>query len=119
KSMLEVPVPHFKDLLPTAIFFPQAAEFIKEPGNTYATDSEHTLYNGPFVLDDWNGTGNTWTYEKNDKYWDKDAVNVDKIEVNVVKNTQTAVDLYNNDQLDLDDLTCVFVDRFASVDEYH
>ena len=119
KVTLEEPVPYFKDLLTTAIFFPQPEEFIKEQGNKYATDSEHTLYNGPFVLDDWNGTGNTWTYEKNDKYWDKDAVNVDKIEVNVVKNTQTAVDLYNNDQLDHVELTGDFVDRYASDDEYH
>src|SRR5699024_9845968 len=119
KVTLEEPVPYFKDLLTTAIFFPQPEEFIKEQGDKYATDSEHTLYNGPFVLDDWNGTGNTWTYEKNDKYWDKDAVNVDKIEVNVVKNTQTAVDLYNNDQLDHVELTGDFVDRYASDDEYH
>ncbi|TFJ93196.1 peptide ABC transporter substrate-binding protein [Lentibacillus salicampi] len=119
KVTLEEPVPYFKDLLTTAVFFPQPEEFIKEQGDQYATGSEHTLYNGPFVLDDWNGTGNTWTYEKNDQYWDKDAVNVDRIEVNVVKDTQTAVDLYQNDQLDRVDLTGDFVDQYASDEEYH
>src|SRR5699024_8406186 len=119
KVTLEEPVPYFKDLLTTAVFFPQPEAFIKEQGDKYATDSEHTLYNGPFVLKDWNGTGNTWTYAKNDQYWDKEAVNVDKIEVNVVKDTQTAVDLYENDQLDRVNLTGDFVDQYASDDEYH
>lgn len=119
KVTLEEPVPYFKDLLTTAIFFPQPKAFIKEQGEQYATDSEHTLYNGPFVLENWNGTGNTWTYAKNDQYWDKTAVNVDRIEVNVVKDTQTAVDLYENDQLDRVDLTGDFVDQYASNDEYH
>lgn len=119
KVTLEEPVPYFKELLTTAIFFPQPKEFIEEQGDQYATESEHTLYNGPFVLEDWNGTGNTWTYVKNDQYWDKDAVNVDKLKVNVVKETQTAVDLYNDDQLDCVGLTGDFVDQYASDDEYH
>ncbi|SFE37547.1 peptide/nickel transport system substrate-binding protein/oligopeptide transport system substrate-binding protein [Lentibacillus persicus] len=116
---LEEPVPYFKDLLTTATFFPQPEAFIEEQGEKYATTSEHTLYNGPFVLEDWNGTGNTWTYAKNDTYWDKEAVNVDKIEVNVVKDTQTAVDLYENDQLARVDLTGEFVDQYGSDDAYH
>src|SRR5699024_488890 len=119
KVTLEEPVPYFKDLLTTAVFFPQPEAFIKEQGDKYATDSEHTLYNGPFVLKDWNGTGNTWTYATNDQYWYKEAVHVDKIEVNVMKDTQTAVDLYENDQLDRVNLTGDFVDQYASDDEYH
>src|SRR5699024_10918167 len=74
---LEAPVPFFKELLTTAVFFPQREEYIEKKGDKYATDSDHTLYNGPFVLTDWDGTGNAWAYEKNEMYWDKDAVNVD------------------------------------------
>ena len=77
------------------------------------------MYNGPFILTDWNGTGETWSYVKNDHYWDKEAVNVDRIQVSVVKDTQTAVDLYENDQLDRVVLSGDFVDEYQSDDEYH
>lgn len=117
--VLEAPVPYFKDLLTTAVFFPQPKEYVEEQGEKYALDSDHTLYNGPFVLSNWNGTGETWTYEKNDQYWDKEAVNVDQINVNVVKDTQTAIDLYENDQLDRVGLSGDFVDEYQSDDEYH
>lgn len=116
---LEAPVPYFKDLLTTAVFFPQPKEYVEEQGKDYALDSDHALYNGPFILTDWNGTGDTWTYEKNDQYWDKESVNVDRIQVNVVKDTQTAIDLYENDQLDRVVLSGDFVDEYQTDDEYH
>lgn len=116
---LEAPVPFFKELLTTAVFFPQPEEYIEKKGDKYATDSDHTLYNGPFVLTDWDGTGNAWAYEKNEMYWDKDAVNVDRIEVDVVKDTSTAIDLYENDQLDRVELSGDFVDKYVSDDEFH
>lgn len=116
---LEAPIPYFKDLLTTAVFFPQPKEYVEEQGKDYALDSDHALYNGPFILTDWNGTGDTWSYVKNDHYWDKEAVNVDRIQVSVVKDTQTAVDLYENDQLDRVVLSGDFVDEYQSDDEYH
>src|SRR5699024_3595921 len=116
---LEAPIPYFKDLLTTAVFFPQPKEYVEEQGKDYALDSDHALYNGPFILTDWNGTGDTWSYVKNDHYWDKEAVNDDRIQVSVVKDTQTAVDLYENDQLDRVVLSGDFVDEYQSDDEYH
>ncbi|MFZ3577105.1 peptide ABC transporter substrate-binding protein [Virgibacillus sp. DJP39] len=119
KVTLENPVPFFKELLTTAIFFPQPQEFIKKQDGKYASDSKHTLYNGPFVLTDWNGTGDSWTYKKNQNYWDKEAVNVDEIRVNVVKDTSTAVSLYQEGKLDRVKLTGEYVDKYRSNDEYH
>ncbi|WP_121615852.1 peptide ABC transporter substrate-binding protein [Virgibacillus halodenitrificans] len=119
KVTLENGVPFFKELLTTATFFPQPQEYIEEQGEKYATDSDHALYNGPFVLDDWTGTGMSWTYKKNENYWDKEAVNVDRIEVNVVKDAETAVNLYQNGQLDRVNLTSDNVEHFQGEDEFH
>lgn len=119
KVTLENAVPFFKELLTTAIFFPQPQEFIEKQDGKYATDSKHTLFNGPFVLADWNGIGQSWAYKKNDLYWDKEAVNVDEIRVNVVKDTGTAVSLYQKGKLDRVGLTGEYVDKFKSNEEYH
>ncbi|RDW22199.1 peptide ABC transporter substrate-binding protein [Oceanobacillus arenosus] len=118
KVTLESPVPFFKELLTTATFMPQKQEFVEAQGDQYATDSEHTLFNGPFVLSDWTSTDLSWNYEKNDQYWDKEAVNVDRIEVNVVKDTETAVNLYLSGQLDRVELTSDNVQQFQGEDEF-
>ncbi|SDK37403.1 peptide/nickel transport system substrate-binding protein [Sediminibacillus albus] len=119
KVTLENPVPFFKELLTTAIFFPQPEEFVEEQGDEYARDSEHILFNGPFVLEDWSGTDSSWTFEKNQQYWDKQAVNMDKIEMNVVKDTSTAVNLYKKDELDRIELTGDYVNEYKESDNYH
>ncbi len=119
KVTLENPIPFFKELLTTAIFFPQPEDFVEEQGEAYARDSEHILFNGPFVIEDWSGTDTSWTFEKNDQYWDKQAVNVDKIEMNVVKDTSTAVNLYKKGQLDRIDLTGDYVNEYKDSEEYH
>lgn len=119
KVTLENPIPFFKELLTTAIFFPQPKEFIEKQNGKYASDSEHTLFNGPFVLADWKGTDQSWTYKKNETYWDKESVNVDEIHVNVVKDTATAVSLYQEGKLDRVNLTGEFVDKYRSNDDYH
>ncbi|NAW45047.1 peptide ABC transporter substrate-binding protein, partial [Salmonella sp. gx-f4] len=65
-----------------------------------ATNSDNMIYNGPFTLTKWNGTGDTWTYEKNPNYWDKDTVKLSQINVNVVKDPGTVVNLYDTSKLD-------------------
>ncbi|ASN07360.1 peptide ABC transporter substrate-binding protein [Virgibacillus necropolis] len=119
KVTLENPVPFFKELLTTAIFFPQPQAFIEKQNGKYASDSKHTLFNGPFVLANWEGTDQSWTYKKNEKYWDKEAVNVDAIHVNVVKDTGTALSLYEEGKLDRVSLTGEYVDKYRSNPEYH
>lgn len=97
---LESPVPYFKDLLTLAMFLPQNEDYFNEQGDKYASNSDSVLYNGPFVLTDWDGTGLSWTLEKNDDYWDADTVKLDKIDVDVVKETSTALNLYETGKID-------------------
>ncbi|QQV79525.1 hypothetical protein JG559_08975 [Enterococcus faecalis] len=38
--------------------------------------------------------------EKNDQYWDKDTVKLDSVDVNVVKESPTALNLFQDGQTD-------------------
>ncbi|MEK3935373.1 peptide ABC transporter substrate-binding protein [Sporosarcina sp. FSL W7-1349] len=96
---LENPVAYFLSLMAFPTFFPLNEDFVTEHGDKYAANSDAMLYNGPFKLTDWDGTGD-WKYVKNDQYWDKDTVKLDEITVNVVKETATAVKLYEQGQID-------------------
>jgi len=106
---LETAVPYFKDLLTLPMFLPQNEAFITEQGEKYATNSETVLYNGPFVLDEWDGTGLSWVLNKNEDYWDAEAVALDTINVDVVKETSTAINLYDTGAVDRITLTGEYV----------
>lgn len=75
---LENPVPIFKELLTTGTFFPQNQAFVEKQGDRYGTKSDTLISNGPYKLENWNGTNMTWDYVKNPTYWDKKNVPTEK-----------------------------------------
>lgn len=97
---LNVPVSYFPEMLTNPYFFPLHEAFVEEQGDAYGTSSESTLSNGPFELSDWEATGQSWSYVKNDDYWDAENVNLEAINVQVIKETATALSLYESGQLD-------------------
>ncbi|MFJ8064090.1 peptide ABC transporter substrate-binding protein [Psychrobacillus sp. NPDC096426] len=111
---LEKPTAYFLSLMSFGTFYPQKEEFVTAQGENYAKNSEALLYNGPFVLTGWDGTGLTWKLEKNEQYWDKDSVKLTQINYDVVKETQTAVNLYTNDEKDRAGLTGEYAMQYAA-----
>lgn len=97
---LEQPTPYFDYLVAFSTFFPQRQDIVEKHGKDYASTSEHAVYNGPFVLTDFDGPGTDidWNYEKNPKYWDKENVKLDKVEVVVAKESSTALNLFKDGQ---------------------
>ena len=106
---LQSATPYFKDLLTLSMFLPQNEDYVTEKGKDYASNSDSLLYNGPFVMTKWDGTGLSWSMEKNEDYWDADVVKLDKINVNVVKETSTALNLYETNKIDRMKLTGEYV----------
>ncbi|EAC9287556.1 peptide ABC transporter substrate-binding protein, partial [Listeria monocytogenes] len=75
---------------------------VEDNGDQYASTSDNAVYNGPFVLAGFDGPGTDteWSYEKNDQYWDKDTVKLDTINVSVVKESSTSLNLFQDGQAD-------------------
>ncbi|MEO2550567.1 peptide ABC transporter substrate-binding protein [Enterococcus casseliflavus] len=94
--------PYFDYLLAFPSFFPQNQKVVEENGDQYASTSDNAVYNGPFVLTGFDGPGTDteWAYEKNDQYWDKDTVKLQTINVSVVKESSTALNLFQDGQAD-------------------
>ena len=94
--------PYFDYLLAFPSFFPQNQKVVEENGDQYASTSDNAVYNGPFVLTGFDGPGTDteWDYEKNDQYWDKDTVKLQTINVSVVKESSTALNLFQDGQAD-------------------
>ena len=76
------------------------------------------MYNGPFTLSEWDGTGLSWTYNKNPDYWDQKNVALAKITNEVTKETATGINLYQDDKLDLVRLTGEYAKQYLTDPEF-
>lgn len=115
---LENPTPYFETLTTFGTFFPLNEDFVEEQGDDYAISAENLLANGPYKMTNWESTSDSWELEKNEDYWDADEVKMDKLTFEVVKDPQTAVDLYESGVVDRVDLTSDLVDEFSTYDDY-
>ncbi|MFS7238678.1 peptide ABC transporter substrate-binding protein [Carnobacterium divergens] len=95
------PIPYLSKILCTTPFMPQKESFATEKGKSYGQSSKNIISNGAFLITNWSSSGTEWNYKKNPTYWDNENVKLDKIKVDVIKETSTAVNLFDNDELDL------------------
>lgn len=101
KVTVEKPLPNFLDLVAGTNFFPQNQAFVEKASDAYGTSSDKVLGNGPFILKDWNSTSLNFAYEKNPNYYGAKKVQVDEIQVSVVKDPNTILNLYESGDADI------------------
>ncbi len=78
---LEKPVPYFLSGLTYVCFMPAYAPFLEEMGDSFgaATDPSTLLYCGAYILSEF-APQQVHVYTKNESYWDKDNVFIERIE---------------------------------------
>ncbi|MEI5889196.1 peptide ABC transporter substrate-binding protein [Bacillus cereus] len=115
---LEQPIPYFLQLLALPIYLPQHESFLKEQGSNYGLEPNNLIYNGPFVLEKWKHE-QEFQLKKNDTYWDEKKVKLDEINFHIVKDTMTAVNLYEAGDLDRVPINSQVVDKYKGNKELH
>ncbi|MFC6315838.1 peptide ABC transporter substrate-binding protein [Lapidilactobacillus achengensis] len=100
KVDLDYAIPYMDGLLTNPVFFPQNEKAVKKYGSEYGTAYNKVVYNGPFKLTKWTGTNLSWSEVKNKSYWNAKAVKLDRIDVQVVKEPSTALNLFQSGKLD-------------------
>ena len=95
------PKPFFTSLMTFPTFLPQNQKAVEEFGDTYGTAADKVVYNGPFVVENWTQADMNWDLVKNEDYWDKENVKSDAIHYEVIKEGSTALNLYEDGQLDV------------------
>ena len=109
KVTLENPTPFFLGLTAIFPYLPQNRDFVERQGERYAQSAEALLYNGPYTLTELNPTEGA-TFVKNEDYWDKENVDIERVEGKVVKDVATAVNLYEAGELDVTELSSEYLD---------
>ncbi|WP_390408066.1 peptide ABC transporter substrate-binding protein [Lacticaseibacillus jixiensis] len=97
---LERAMPYFKTMMVAAPFFPQDSKAVNKYGKHYGTKAQDVLTNGAYTVKQWDGNSDSWYEVKNPRYWNAKNVHIKRINVQVVKEPSTALNLYNDNKLD-------------------
>jgi oligopeptide transport system substrate-binding protein len=95
---LENPTPYFLELTAFYTYYPVNKKVVESNPN-WATEAKTHVGNGPFKMESWEHK-NKLVLVKNDNYWDKDAVKLDRIEFSMVEDENTELSMFDNGELD-------------------
>lgn len=111
------PTPFFLGLTAFPTYFPLNQSFVEEQGDSFGRSADAILYNGPYTLSEFD-SANGATFEKRGDYWDADNAAMETVEGRIVKDEQTALNLYQSGELDRTSLTSEQVEQFRDSDEF-
>ncbi|MGF7031962.1 oligopeptide transport system substrate-binding protein [Paenibacillus mucilaginosus] len=114
---LERPIPFFTEQLSFLTFFPQRQDLIEKFGNKNGADAESVIGAGPFKLEKW-AHEQQLVLVKNDKYWDKDNVKLEKVTMNIVKEESTGLNLFQTGASDLQVISADNIGLWEGKPEY-
>ncbi|MBS0648056.1 MAG: peptide ABC transporter substrate-binding protein [Verrucomicrobia bacterium] len=97
---LENPTPYFLDLISFCVFFP-VSHTVDETDPAWMQEaSSHFISNGPFRLVSWKHH-NELVLEKNPYYWEAPQIDLDKIQISMVSDENTVLNMYKKNELDI------------------
>lgn len=113
---LKQPMFNFISLTTLAQFYPQRQDIVEKYKDKYGQDPDSLVYNGPFTVK--SRSPQQIVLEKNEQYWDKNAVSLTEVQIHVVKDTASGINLYNSGKLDSALLNQAFVDAYKQTPDY-
>ncbi|HBC4237287.1 TPA: peptide ABC transporter substrate-binding protein [Staphylococcus aureus] len=96
---LKRPIPYINELLALSNFYPQNEKVAKKFGEKYGLKPQNAVYNGPFKVDTWRAEDKI-LLSKNNFYWDKKNVKLDKVNYKILKDKQAGASLFETGSVD-------------------
>lgn len=97
---LKAPTKYFLALTGFLSFEPSRKDLVEKYKEGYAADADKAVYNGPFVLKEW-AHDSSIVLEKNPNYWNKDAIKLDGVNITIVTDTKTVMNMYEAGDIDV------------------
>lgn len=97
---LSKPTPFFLNAMTMKVLVPIREDKVKEFGDSFGSDPKKAVFNGPFVISDYN-KGSNITYTKNKEYWNADKVKLETGKGHIINETTTAVKMFEAGELDV------------------
>lgn len=96
---LEKPCVYFLDLLRLPVYTPSSSAYAASSSSGWDKDPERSLSNGPFRLAEY-VSGQYFVLEKNEYYWNRDAIKLDRITYRFFEDAQSMADAYAAGEVD-------------------
>ncbi|MDR1599069.1 MAG: peptide ABC transporter substrate-binding protein [Oscillospiraceae bacterium] len=96
---LEQPEPYFPKLLTFAPYFGVNTDFVEGTDGKYGTQAALTLSNGPYYVESW-AHDDKLVFRKNPYYWNAANVKIDTINIYIIPDENTRINLFQNGELD-------------------
>ena len=100
KVKLTDPAPFFLSLTAFPTYFPLQQDFVEKQGDKFSQSPDALLYNGPYTMTDLNPSSKA-VLKKNNDYWDKKNVDIEQVNLRVVKDAESGLNLYRSGDLDI------------------
>jgi len=97
---LSRPIAFMENILTLPAFYPINRAFCEEQGETYGSDIDSMLFNGPYVVSKWDSE-NEMVLTKNPYYYDLEEIEIDEISYKVITDYDEKLELYKNGGLDI------------------
>lgn len=97
---LENPTPFFLQLGYFKVMYPQRKDIVDKFGEPYGSEANHILSNGPYNLTEWIHS-NKIVLSKNPKYWNSKDHKLDKINMMIVTDENSRMNLLASSQVDM------------------
>ncbi|MCF7791243.1 MAG: peptide ABC transporter substrate-binding protein [Victivallales bacterium] len=113
KVRLDSACTYFPQLTVFPVTFPVNKTFYNKNKKKYGLSPYHMLYNGPWkMVSRIPGQGGMIKYRKNEYYWNIKNIKLDKLEFEIIKDDNTAANLFMNNQIDITRILPDIVNRF-------
>ncbi|MFJ5771851.1 peptide ABC transporter substrate-binding protein [Psychrobacillus sp. NPDC093180] len=96
---LNSPLAYFDSLLTLWTFYPVQQKLV-EDNTEWAAEANTYVSNGPYKMTEWKHESNV-VLEKNNEYYDKDVVKLDKVTFKLVNESTTYYQMFKTGELDL------------------
>ncbi|QOV09324.1 peptide ABC transporter substrate-binding protein [Viridibacillus arvi] len=114
---LNAPTDAFLSIITNPSFFPVNEKVATENPKWFA-EADSFVGNGPFNLSEWEHDVK-FVFKKNDQYWDKDTVKLDKVDWAMVNDTNTEYQMYKSDELDVSSVPAELAEQLKNDKELH
>lgn len=97
---LEAPTPYFLDLTNLRVMLPQRQDIVEKYGDTYGSEPDTLVYNGPFTLTNWVHNSEL-TLTKNESYWDNETVKLQNVNLKIIQDENAIYNSLANGSIDV------------------
>jgi len=119
KITLDKPTVYLPEILARVEMYPINKTFAAECGELYGSDLEHMVFNGPFILSEWDVEGTIYVLSKNKDYHQAEDVKIEMVNIHIIKERSIALQKYVFGEIDHYNLYAAEKDTFAdSITKY-